>query len=99
MLDKLSPVHDRTAGLRSDTAACKHSMPAPLETIRTPTPIISARDDGYGTYASAQDTASRIASAKFVGFQDGGPTWVGHDDQVMAETIKMLMFGDGRTMP
>ena len=52
--------------------------------------IVSARDDGYGTYASAQYTASRIAGAKFVGFDQGGHVWVGHDDVVMAEILRLL---------
>ncbi len=99
MLDNILPVSARAAGLRSDTAAGKHLKPEPLETIRAPTLIISARDDGYGTYASAQYTAGKIAGAKFIGFENGGHTWVGHDDQVMAEILKLLMPVDGRTVP
>ena len=49
------------------------------------------RDDGYGTYASAQYTASRIAGAKFVGFDQGGHTWVGHNEEVMSEVVKLLV--------
>ena len=99
MLDNILPVSARAAGLRSDTAASKQLKPAPLETIRAPTLIISSRDDGYGTYASAQYTASRIAGAKFIGFEDGGHTWVGRDDQVMDEILRLLMVAVGHTMP
>jgi 2-hydroxy-6-oxonona-2,4-dienedioate hydrolase len=63
--------------LRSDTAAGKQLAPTPPESIRAPTLVISARDDRYGTYASAQYTAGRIAGAKFIGFNAGGHTWVG----------------------
>ena len=66
---------------------------SPLASIHVPTLIVSARDDRYGTYASAQYTASRIAGAKFIGFDKGGHTWVGHDAEVMAEIVKLL---DGR---
>jgi pimeloyl-ACP methyl ester carboxylesterase len=59
--------------------------------VRAPTLIISARDDRYGTYASAQYTANRIAGAKFVGFDEGGHTWVGHEDQVMSEIVTLLV--------
>ena len=38
----------------------------------------------------AQYTASRIAGAKFIDFDEGGHTWVGHDDEVMAEILKLL---------
>ena len=55
-----------------------------------PTLIISARDDRYGTFASAQYTASQIAGAEFIGFGSGGHTWVGHNDEVMAAIVKLL---------
>ena len=90
MLDHILPVSARAAGLISDTAASKHLSPAPLQSIHLPTLVISARDDRYGTYASAKYTASVIAGAKFIGFDEGGHTWVGHDDEVMAELVKLL---------
>ena len=91
MLDNILPVSDRAAGLISDTAVGKHLAPAPLESIRVPALVISARDDRYGTYASARYTASGIAGAKFIGFDEGGHTWVGHNDEVMAEIVKLLV--------
>jgi 2-hydroxy-6-oxonona-2,4-dienedioate hydrolase len=90
MLDNILPVSLRAEGLKSDSAVGKHMAPAPLESIRAPTLVISARDDRYGTYASAQYTASRIAGARFIGFDEGGHTWVGHDDEVMSEIAKLL---------
>jgi pimeloyl-ACP methyl ester carboxylesterase len=91
MLDNILPVSVRAEGLAHDTAASKHLAPAPLQSIRTPTLVISARDDRYGTYASAQYTAAAIAGAKFIGFDAGGHTWVGHDDEVRAEIVKLLV--------
>jgi 2-hydroxy-6-oxonona-2,4-dienedioate hydrolase len=91
MLDNILPVSTRAEGLRSDTAVGKHLVAAPLEAIHVPTLIVSARDDRYGTYASAQYTASGIASAKFIGFDRGGHTWVGHGDEVMSEVVKLLV--------
>ena len=90
MIDNILPVSARAAGLRSDTAVGKHLAPAPLESLQVPTLIVSARDDRYGTYASAEYTPSRIAGAKFIGFDHGGHTLVGHDDEVMAEVVKLL---------
>ncbi|HYN61320.1 MAG TPA: alpha/beta fold hydrolase [Rubrivivax sp.] len=95
MLDKILPVSTRAEGLRSDSSVGKHLAPSPLESVRVPTLIVSARDDGYGTYASAQYTASRIAGAKFVGFDQGGHVWVGHDDAVMTEILKLLDLPTG----
>ena len=90
MLDNILPVSTRAGGLRSDTAVGKHLAAAPLASIHVPTLIVSARDDRYGTYASAQYTASRIAGARFIGFDQGGHTWVGHDDEVMSAIVKLL---------
>jgi len=90
MLDNILPVSLRAEGLRSDTAVGKQLVSLPLESIRLPTLVISARDDRYGTYASAQYTAGRIAGAKFIGFDEGGHTWVGHDDEVRAAIVGLL---------
>jgi 2-hydroxy-6-oxonona-2,4-dienedioate hydrolase len=91
MLDNILPVSARAQGLRSDTSVGKHLAPAPLQSINVPTLVISARDDRYGTFASAQYTASQIPGAKFIGFEQGGHTWVGHDDEVIGEIVKLLV--------
>lgn len=83
MLDHILPVSARAAGLVSDTAVGKHLKASPLQAVRAPTLLISARDDSYGTFATAQYTAGQIAGARFIGFDQGGHTWVGHDDEVM----------------
>jgi 2-hydroxy-6-oxonona-2,4-dienedioate hydrolase len=90
MLRNILPVSARAQGLISDTAVGKHLGPSPLASIRAPTLIISARDDRYGTYASAQYTANQIKGAKFIGFDRGGHTWVGHNDEVMAAIVKQI---------
>jgi 2-hydroxy-6-oxonona-2,4-dienedioate hydrolase len=95
MLDNILPVSARAAGLRSDSVLGKSLGPYALASIRAPTLVISTRDDGYGTYASAQYTASQIAGAKFIGFDHGGHTWVGHDDEVRAEIVKLVTRAAG----
>jgi 2-hydroxy-6-oxonona-2,4-dienedioate hydrolase len=91
MLKYILPVSARAQGLVSDTAVGKHLLPSPLASVHIPTLIISARDDRYGTYASAQYTADQIAEAKFIGFNEGGHTWVGHNDEVMAAIAALLV--------
>jgi len=93
MIENILPVSARAAGLRSDTAVGKHLEPAALETLDVPTLIVSARDDRYGTYASAAYTASRIPGARFLAFNQGGHTWVGHDEEVMAEIARLVLPG------
>ena len=99
MLNDILPVSARAAGLRSDTAAGKSLAPPALESITAPTLIFSARDDRYGTFASAQYTADRIPGARFIGFDTGGHTWVGHDDEVMAEIVTLLVPANGADRP
>jgi 2-hydroxy-6-oxonona-2,4-dienedioate hydrolase len=91
ILNNILPVSKRTAGLRSDSLLGKDISRYELEAIRALTLIISVRDDGYGTYASAQYTTSQISGAKFVGFDTGGHVWVGHDDEVQAEIVKLVI--------
>lgn len=91
LLDKILPLSPGAEGLCSDTAVGKHLSPSPLESIQMPTLVISARDDRYGTYASAQYTAGRVVGAKFIGFDEGGHTWVGQNDEVMAAIVELLL--------
>ena len=90
LADRILPVSTRAAGLRDDTGLGKRLGPYALETIRAPTLVVSARDDGFGTYAGAQYTASRIAGAKFMGFERGGHLLVGHDDAVRSAIVGLL---------
>jgi 2-hydroxy-6-oxonona-2,4-dienedioate hydrolase len=90
LAERILPVSARAAGLRDDTRLGKRLRPYALETLRVPTLVVSARDDGFGTYAAAQYTASRMAGAKFVGFDDGGHLLVGRDVEVMAEVQKLI---------
>jgi 2-hydroxy-6-oxonona-2,4-dienedioate hydrolase len=91
MMDNILPVSARAAGLRHDTAAGKSMTPARLDLVQAPTLIISARDDRYGTYASAEYIAGQIVGAKFLGFETGGHTWVGHDDEVMTAIAELVL--------
>ena len=90
ILDGILPVSERAAGLRSDSVMGKSLGPAALDKVRAPTLIVSVRDDGFGTYAGAEYTASQIKGAKFVGYERGGHLWVGHDDEVMEEITQLL---------
>jgi 2-hydroxy-6-oxonona-2,4-dienedioate hydrolase len=85
------PVSGRTAGLRSDSVLGKTLPPYPLESIAAPTLVISTRDDGFGTYASAQYTASRIPGARFIGYERGGHLWVAHDEEVRTEIAHWIL--------
>jgi pimeloyl-ACP methyl ester carboxylesterase len=90
VLENILPVSARALGLRSDSVLGRGIARYALESIRAPTLVISARDDGFGTYASAEYTASQVAGAQFIGFDHGGHLWVGHDDEVQAAIVKFV---------
>jgi pimeloyl-ACP methyl ester carboxylesterase len=90
LAERILPVSSRAVGLRDDTHLGKRLRPYALGSIRTPTLVISARDDGFGTFAAAQYTASRIPGATFVGFDRGGHLLVGHDARVRREIVTLL---------
>jgi 2-hydroxy-6-oxonona-2,4-dienedioate hydrolase len=91
LAERILPVSQRAAGLRDDTRLGKRLRPSALEHVRAPTLVVSARDDGFGTYAAAQYTASQITGAQFIGFADGGHLLVGHDAAVQAEVLKLIV--------
>ena len=99
IMDNILPVSARAAGLRHDTAAGKSMTPARLDLVLAPTLIISARDDRYGTFASAEYMASQIAGARFIGFETGGHTWVGQNDTVMNAIADLIAPTTERLAP
>lgn len=90
LIERILPVSARAAGLVDDTRLGKRLGPYPLERVVAPTLVVGARDDGFGTYASAQYTAGRIAGARFLGFDHGGHLLVGHDATVRAAVLDLL---------
>jgi 2-hydroxy-6-oxonona-2,4-dienedioate hydrolase len=90
LAERILPVSRRAAGLRDDTRLGKRLGPAALASLHVPTLVVSARDDGFGTYASARYTADQIAGARFIGFDDGGHLLVGHDAAVQAAVLQLL---------
>jgi len=91
LAERILPVSLRAAGLRDDTRLGKRLGPYPLEAIRVPTLVASARDDGFGTYAAAQYTASHIEGAKFLGFEEGGHLLVGNEATVQSAIVDLLV--------
>jgi 2-hydroxy-6-oxonona-2,4-dienedioate hydrolase len=90
LAQRILPVSERAEGLRDDTRLGKNLEPYALESIQAPALVVSARDDGFGTYAAAQYTASHIPGATFVGFDHGGHLLVGHDAAVLSQILGLL---------
>jgi pimeloyl-ACP methyl ester carboxylesterase len=90
LLAEILPISARTQGLLNDARIAGRPQRYALESIQTPTLVMSVRDDLFGTYASAQYTAQHIAGARFIGFEQGGHIWVGHHAEVVAATDRFL---------
>lgn len=83
MIDHILPVSARRLGLLNDGLIVGSLGRYDLEKIAAPSLLISARDDLYGTFAAARYSADALPGATFVGFEQGGHAWIGHDDEVM----------------
>jgi pimeloyl-ACP methyl ester carboxylesterase len=92
------PVSRRVRGIVNDSAISNAITRYELEKIAAPTLVLSARDDLYGTFASAQYTARQIPGAKFIGYDSGGHMLVGHYDETMSEIAAFLGSGAGASM-
>lgn len=84
-LEIILPVRARKEGLANDAAIISSLQPYELEQIATPSLLISAADDLYGTLDSARYTAEHLPHARLVAYPRGGHLWVGHDSEVVSE--------------
>jgi 2-hydroxy-6-oxonona-2,4-dienedioate hydrolase len=97
MMREILPISARRPGLLHDTLATQNVPRPRFESIRAPTLVISARDDGFGTFASAAYAAERIPGARFLAFERGGHLLLGHQAEVVAavEALSRNASGEG----
>jgi pimeloyl-ACP methyl ester carboxylesterase len=96
MLAMIQPVSLRRQGLLNDSRLTTGAARVALESIRAPTLCISARDDGFGTYASARYSCQQIPGARFLGFDFGGHLLLGHRAEVVDGIEALLNESAGR---
>ena len=90
ILETIQPISSRIRGILND-ARVSNSLPRyELEKITAQTLVLSVRDDGYGTFSGAAYTASKIPSARFTGYENGGHLAVGHQTEVIEEIAQFL---------
>ncbi len=90
ILQTITPIGARIRGIVNDQHICNSLPRYQLENIHAPTLIISARDDGYGTFAGAAYTADQIPASRFIGYDHGGHLAVGHQTEVVERTVRFL---------
>jgi 2-hydroxy-6-oxonona-2,4-dienedioate hydrolase len=86
----LLPITSRRLGLINDAKVTSTLPRYDLDRIQAPTLIVSLKDDGYGTYAGARYSADHISGARFIGYDQGGHVWVGHNQEILEEATRFL---------
>jgi pimeloyl-ACP methyl ester carboxylesterase len=82
------PLSRRVEGLRNDGAT--RIAPWPLERIHTPTFVVSAEDDLFGTLPAARFTADHIAGAELMVLASGGHLLAGRSEEIRARIAGFL---------
>jgi 2-hydroxy-6-oxonona-2,4-dienedioate hydrolase len=93
----VQPLSQRFPGINIDSNPTLHRLP--LEKIKSPTLIISARDDLFNTLPAAKFAAAIIPNAKLVVYDRGGHLLVGHDREVRAIVGDFLKRAGAAAIP
>ena len=88
LVHSINPLSARFAGINVDSQPDLSERPLPQ--LRVPTLLVTARDDLFDTYPSAQYAAARIPGARLVVYDTGGHLLVGHGAAVRAEIAAFL---------
>jgi pimeloyl-ACP methyl ester carboxylesterase len=95
VLDQVQPLSLHRLGLLNDAAVVRSLPRYELERIAAPTLVLAVEDCLYGTWEGARYTAEHIPGARFVGYQDGGHLWAGHQDEFIVEITGFLRKAAG----
>ena len=90
LLNFVLPVSRRRLGLVNDARVTSQLTRFDLERVSTPTLILSAQDDLYGTFERGRYTAEQIPGARFVGYHSGGHLLVGRQGQCTTALLSHL---------
>jgi pimeloyl-ACP methyl ester carboxylesterase len=88
VMHSILPLSSRMHGLAIENAI--EIRPWPLERIKVPTLIISAKDDLFKTLPAARFTAEHIPGAQLEVLESGGHLMVGHKERVRRSIGKFL---------
>jgi pimeloyl-ACP methyl ester carboxylesterase len=90
LLRHILPVSRRAEGLLLDMRTAGAPPCYGLERIKCPVLAVSARDDLYGTAASAEYTAGKVRNGRSVIYETGGHILVGRNQEVWREIASFL---------
>jgi 2-hydroxy-6-oxonona-2,4-dienedioate hydrolase len=85
ILNELMPISRRTRGMMNDGHFAGSPADIDLSRIASPTLVVSAEDDRFGTAETARTITATVPSARLVIYPTGGHIWLGHDDDLADE--------------
>lgn len=85
ILNELMPISRRTRGMMNDGHFAGSPAEIDFSRIASPTLVVSAEDDRFGTAETARTVAARVPSARLVIYPTGGHIWLGHNDDLADE--------------
>ncbi|WP_432817177.1 alpha/beta fold hydrolase [Sulfitobacter sp. JB4-11] len=85
ILNELMPISRRSQGIANDGRTSGTPSDIDFSKIKTPTLIVSAEDDRFGTARSAHIIKGRLPSARLVMFPTGGHIWLGREHELVSE--------------
>lgn len=85
VLNDLMPISRRGKGIANDGMTAGSPTTIDFRAIKTPTLIISAEDDRFGTAQTARTILDRTPSGRLLMFPTGGHLWLGHDRELTDE--------------
>jgi 2-hydroxy-6-oxonona-2,4-dienedioate hydrolase len=89
ILISVLPLSLRVQGIRNDSAITLGTLP--LERIRVPALVISARDNLFETPPAAEHLAAHIPGARLLVFESGGHLLLGRQAEVNSQIADFLM--------
>lgn len=88
ILSAMQPLSERMRGINIDSMGDMSARP--LEQVRAPTLVVSARDDLFNTASAATYTAGAIPGAELVIYENGGHLLVGRSEETRA-TVRVFL--------
>jgi pimeloyl-ACP methyl ester carboxylesterase len=90
LLRHILPVSARAEGLLFDMRTAGAPPRYELQKITCPLLAVSAKDDLYGTSASAEYTAAEVPNGRALIYETGGHILAGHNQDVWREIASFL---------
>ena len=82
ILTDMMPIRDRVKGMLNDAQLAGSPARLDFTQLQMPLLVIAARDDRFGTAATARRIAELAPRATLTILPDGGHIWLGHDREV-----------------